>query len=260
MKTPATAYSADSHPTARPLQPLHSKTVSGAGDEQFFIDHARQLAGRISAGLAADEMAADVAAFTAGVAGCESCSIYLREADDLVLRGGNNGQAASASRVSVKKIEAATGWIAERSDPIMSENAAFSDPRVAPFNAASGEKFESSCLVPIARAGRLIGVIHTQDHASRPYARGTIGFLAIVAGLVGAELERARLESENLHLSEQMEARKLIERAKGILQRDMQLTEEDAYLTLQRESRQRRKPMKEVASAIILSEELKRSR
>ena len=38
---------------------------------------------------------------------------------------------------------------------------------------------------------------------------------------------------------------------------ELKMSEEDAYLTLQRESRQRRKLMKEVAEAVILSDELK---
>ena len=59
-------------------------------------------------------------------------------------------------------------------------------------------------------------------------------------------------------LSRQLEAREIVERAKGILQRELGISEEDAYLTLQRQSRQRRKPMKEVAEAIVLSEEVRR--
>jgi len=43
------------------------------------------------------------------------------------------------------------------------------------------------------------------------------------------------------------------------LQRDLQLSEEKAYSTLQSQSRQRRKPMREVAEAIVLSDEIKRS-
>jgi len=35
------------------------------------------------------------------------------------------------------------------------------------------------------------------------------------------------------------------------------LTEEQAYLSIQRQSRQKRKTMKEIAEAIILSEEVK---
>jgi len=59
-------------------------------------------------------------------------------------------------------------------------------------------------------------------------------------------------------LSQQLESRKLIERAKGILQRELGLSEQDAYSTLQRQSRQRRRSMKEIAEAIILSEDIKR--
>ena len=75
--------------------------------------------------------------------------------------------------------------------------------------------------------------------------------------LVGAEIEMARLESENTHLSQKLETRKIVERAKGILQRDLSLDEEQAYLALQRQSRQKRKAMKDIAEAIVLSDEVK---
>ena len=44
------------------------------------------------------------------------------------------------------------------------------------------------------------------------------------------------------------------------MQRELRISEEDAYLTLQRESRQRRKSMREVAEAILLNDEIKNSR
>ena len=34
-----------------------------------------------------------------------------------------------------------------------------------------------------------------------------------------------------------LETRKIVERAKGVMQRDLKISEEEAYLTLQRESR-----------------------
>jgi uroporphyrinogen-III synthase len=74
---------------------------------------------------------------------------------------------------------------------------------------------------------------------------------------VGGEIEMARLEEANSNLSEQLETRKVVERAKGILQRELGLSEEEAYLALQRQSRQKRKAMKELAEAIVLSDEVK---
>jgi uroporphyrinogen-III synthase len=43
------------------------------------------------------------------------------------------------------------------------------------------------------------------------------------------------------------------------LQRDLQLSEEKAYLTVQSQSRQRRKTTREVAEAVVLSDEIKRA-
>jgi AmiR/NasT family two-component response regulator len=61
-------------------------------------------------------------------------------------------------------------------------------------------------------------------------------------------------------MKRELATRKLVERAKGILQRNHGLTEEEAYLRLRGESRRMRRPMKELAEAIILAEELNRRR
>jgi K+-sensing histidine kinase KdpD len=73
------------------------------------------------------------------------------------------------------------------------------------------------------------------------------------------EQQRLQLDSEKAALSDKLEARKLVERAKGILQRKLRIGEEEAYRTMQRESQQRRKSMKEISESIILNEEIKRN-
>jgi response regulator NasT len=54
-----------------------------------------------------------------------------------------------------------------------------------------------------------------------------------------------------------LEARKRLERAKGILMRDEGLTEEQAYLKIRKYSMDNRKSMREVAEAIILATDMK---
>ena len=102
-----------------------------------------------------------------------------------------------------------------------------------------------------------MGVINVQHRQPHVYRSREIRLISTIGFLVGAEIEMARLEDANSNLSEQLQARKVVERAKGILQRDLGLSEEQAYLTLQRQSRQKRKPMKEIAEAIVLSDEVK---
>jgi len=64
--------------------------------------------------------------------------------------------------------------------------------------------------------------------------------------------------SETLDMKRTLEARKLIERAKGILQFKHSLTEEEAYLRLRNESRRLRRSMRDLAEAVILADDLNR--
>ena len=65
--------------------------------------------------------------------------------------------------------------------------------------------------------------------------------------------ENEFLREETVRLKHQLELRKIVERAKGILQRQFGLTEEQAYLRLRNESRRLRKPMAELARVILLN-------
>jgi len=97
-----------------------------------------------------------------------------------------------------------------------------------------------------------------RDELELRVAERTSELRKTIAELQEKERQRLLLESEKSALSDQLESRKLIERAKGILQRDLKISEEDAYRTLQRESQQRRRSMKEIAESIILNDDLKR--
>jgi K+-sensing histidine kinase KdpD len=79
-----------------------------------------------------------------------------------------------------------------------------------------------------------------------------------IAELQENERQREQLENEKSALSGRLETRKLVERAKGILQRELRIGEEEAYRTMQRQSQQMRKSMKEISESIILNDELKR--
>jgi uroporphyrinogen-III synthase len=103
-------------------------------------------------------------------------------------------------------------------------------------------------------------VINLQHRKPYHHTDQEVRLLSAVGYLVGAELERARLETENSELTDRLESRKAIERAKGVLQRDLGLDEEAAYRAMQRESRQRRKSMREIAEAIMLNEDLRKAR
>ena len=61
------------------------------------------------------------------------------------------------------------------------------------------------------------------------------------------------LEKEVCDLKQALETRKLVDRAKGILMDTQRLTEAEAFRKIQKMSMNKRKPMKDVAEAIILA-------
>lgn len=101
-------------------------------------------------------------------------------------------------------------------------------------------------------------LLEARDHLEARVLERTAELQKSITELEENQRERERLESEKSALSGQLEARKLVERAKGILQREMKIGEEDAYRALQRQSQQMRKSMKEIAESIILNDEMKR--
>ena len=68
--------------------------------------------------------------------------------------------------------------------------------------------------------------------------------------------EFVALQKENENLKKTLEARKVIERAKGILMKRQRLSEPEAFSLIQQKSMAMRKPMVEIAQAVILSQEI----
>lgn len=78
------------------------------------------------------------------------------------------------------------------------------------------------------------------------------------AAQLGPAIELALANKQKLcQMNEQLETRKLVERAKGILMRETGMNEETAYLTLQKAARNENKKMVEVARALILADQVR---
>src|SRR5687768_2037155 len=232
--------------------------VDGDVDVSDDIDLLHEIGSRIASADPLHAVLSRVVEFITSVVQCDSCFVYVLEDDDLVLRASKTPHPDVVDRLKLRVGQGITGWVAEHKRPVAVGSHAFEDPRFQTFNELPEDRYEAFLSVPVLSRGKLVGVINLQHRQPHEHTRQDIQLISTIGFLVGAEIEMARLEVENTQLSERLETRKLVERAKGILQRDLSITEEDAYLTIQRQSRQRRKSKKEIAEAIVLSDELRR--
>jgi uroporphyrinogen-III synthase len=224
------------------------------------VDFLHEIGSRMAASDPLHTVLNRIVDFACSVINCDSCFVYVLEDNQLVLRASKNPHADIVDHLGLWLGQGITGWVGWHREPVAISSKALQDPRFKRFPELPEDTFEAFLSVPILCRGKLVGVINLQHLKPYQHTENEVRLLTTIGHLVGAELERARLETEIVQLSDRLESRKHIERAKGVLQRDFGLDEEAAYKAMQRESRQRRKTMREIAEAIILNEDLRKSR
>jgi len=249
-------------PIPKPMRGVAPSTATMAGfrDGLEPMDFLHEISSRIAAADSLPVVLERIVQFVTTVIPCDSCFIYVLEEEKLVLRASKNPHADVVGQLGVLMGQGITGWVAEHREPVALASNASNDPRFKAFKNLPEDHFEAMLSTPILCASKVVGVINLQHRLSYQHTEHEVRLLSMLGFLVGAEIERARLESENLQLANRLETRKAVDRAKGVLQRDLAMGEDEAYRLMQRESRQRRKSMREVAEAILLSDDLRKSR
>jgi signal transduction protein with GAF and PtsI domain len=229
-------------------------------DESSDIDLLHEIGSRMAAADPFHEVLQQIVEMVTAAVRCDSCFLYVLDKDKLVLRASKNPHEDVVDRLAMDVGQGVTGWVAEHKQTVALPARAWADPRFAKFGSLPEDRFEAFLAVPILCRGKLVGAINVQHRAIHNHSKREIRLITMIGYLVGAEVELARMDFEKRQLSEQLETRKVMERAKGILQRELGVDEETAYLTLQKQSRQKRRPLKEIAEAIILMDDLKRGK
>jgi uroporphyrinogen-III synthase len=232
----------------------HSAELLQQKQKEPALSILHDIGSRMAAASPLREVLDRIIDFAASVARFDSCFMFVLEEDELVLRASKNPHPEEVGQLSLRLGEGITGWVAKHRQPVAISSNAFQDPRFQFFNELPEDRFESFLSVPLLSRGRIVGVINLQNREPHTYSKLEIRLISTIGFLVGAEIEMARLEEKASQLTEELETRKVVERAKGILQRESRLSEEQAYLTIRRQSRQQRKSMKEVAEGIVAAE------
>jgi len=203
------------------------------------VDFLHRLAEHVAKGDTFDETLASAIDFAVWLVSCDDCVAYVREGEELVpwVWKYSADRSIEPSRLPIARGHVRA--LSEHLRPIAVSQGVGTVPQARDFYAWLTQPGETSVWIPLVARSKLLGALHLEHRYPRPYGRHEFNALSSMGRILGSDLCISQLESENSDLLLQLERRKPGGRGKGILQGDLGLSEEEAYLALERQNRQK---------------------
>lgn len=223
-----------------------------------YIETLNKISKAITSDLYLEDVLRFIVTLTANVMGAKICSLWLldEKTQELKIKATQSMSKEYLKERVLKVGEGIVGLIAETKKPIVIADV-LKDKRYKEKVLARKEKLVSMLSVPMLVKKRVIGVINCYTTTEHNFRKSDIDLLSTVANQAAVAIENTELLVKTKVVQEELETRKKVEKAKGILMSEQNLSEEQAYNLIRKSSMAKRLPMKEIAAAIILSFEIK---
>ncbi len=154
------------------------------------------------------------------------------------------------------RVEGVAGFVATHNQ-ILRIHDVLKEPRFREKALAEKLGLASMLSVPI-RVGddEVIGVLDVFTNRPHDFSDAEVHMVSAVANLAAVAIRGAGLREETRSVQEELETRKLVERAKEILVRRRGLDAHEAFRWIQKRSMDSRKTMRQIAEAVLISEDV----
>ena len=116
---------------------------------------------------------------------CDSCLLYLRQEQELVLCASNNSHPDTIGKVRLRFGEGLTGWVARERRLLSISREAYSDPRFKLFTDLPEDTYEAFLSAPVIVRDRVAGVINVQHREPHFHSGGEMELLTTVGEQIG---------------------------------------------------------------------------
>jgi signal transduction protein with GAF and PtsI domain len=126
---------------------------------------------------------------------CDSCLIYLLDADELVLCASNTPHPSTIGKVRMHRGEGLTGWVASERRLLAISREAYKDQRFKAFGELPEDTYEAFLSAPVIARNRVVGVINVQHRMPHQHTGSEMEVLTTVGEQVGCVLLLARMSA-----------------------------------------------------------------
>ena len=230
------------------------------GEELSYAEQIKALSeiGKaISSDLYIEDILRLIVTVTANVMDSKICSLWLLDErkKTLSLKVTQSMSEEYLQERVLRLGEGVVGWVGQQKKPVRIYHV-LEEPRYKEKDLARKEGLHSMLSVPMMVRGKVIGVINCYTSYPHHFTDTQEAVLTTVANQAAICIENTELMVKTKVIQEELETRKLVERAKGILMRASDMDEEKAFRRIRKKSMDTRRSMRDVAEAIILAHEI----
>jgi signal transduction protein with GAF and PtsI domain len=225
-----------------------------------YIKALTQISNAITSDQYLEDILKLIVMVTAQVTGVEICSLWLLEEDEMgKIARLKATQAIDPGYVKDRVIslnEGVVGYVASTNKPLAVEDV-LQEPRFKEKEMAKKLGLVSMLGVPLhVKEDRVIGVLDCFTVKPHRFSETEVSLVTTVANQASIAIENTQLMVRTKIIEQELEKRKMIDRAKEILMAKKGFSGEMAFRWIQKKSMDTRKSMKEIAEAVIISQDI----
>lgn len=222
------------------------------------IEALSRIAQAITSELYLDDILKLIVTVTAQTLGSKICSIMLldEKKQELIIRATQSISESYNKKSPLKVGEGIAGKAVLEKRPIAVYDVT-QEKEYKYKDVAQNEGLASLLCVPLMVKGKTIGVINLYTSKPHKFIQNEVHMLTAVANQASMVIENTELMVKSKVIQEELETRKLVEKAKGILMKEQGSSESEAYRVIQKYSMDSRKSMRQVAEAIVMAQAVK---
>ncbi|MFH1782053.1 MAG: ANTAR domain-containing protein [Candidatus Omnitrophota bacterium] len=222
------------------------------------IEALSKISRAISSELYLEDILKLIVTVTAEVMNSRICTLMLldEKKEHLVIRATQSISEEYIKKNPLRRNEGIAWEVVKKNKPLVVADV-LKEKEYKYKDIAKKEGLVSLLCVPMAVKNRAIGVLNCYTSKPHKFSKTEINVLISVANQAAISIENTELLVKTKVIQEELETRKVVEKAKGILMKEENLSEEEAFRKIQKFSMDRRKPMKEVAEAIVIMHDMK---
>lgn len=221
----------------------------------------REISEAASSDLLLQDILGLIVQVTANVMGSNICSLMLIDEDHdlLVLKATQSIDEAYNKKPSIKLGAGFAGKVAQENKPRQCIDV-IKEPLYLNKEIAKKCGLKSLLCVPMRAHGKVIGVINNYTTEPHEFSKAEIDTLIAIAGQAGLVISNFKLQKQINDAKAELQSRRIVEKAKWILIKQRGITEDEAFRLMQKESMNLRKPLKDIAEAVLIMDEMSKKK